>query len=318
MILVTGATGFVGLGVIERLLKENYFVRGTVRREINQFTGKVDWIKIGYINPEIDWMDALNGIDCIVHLAARVHVMDENAENPLAEFRRINVDSTLNLARQAALAGVRRFVFVSSIKVNGEYTHIGSPFTAHENPDPQDYYGISKYEAEVGLLEIAAKTAMEVVIIRPPLVYGPGVKANFASMMRWLTRRIPLPLGAVYNKRSLVALDNLVDLIVTCLYHPKAANQIFLVSDGEDMSTTEMLRRMGEALGKPARLISVPVWLMTLSAKLLGKGAVAQRLFDSLQVDSFKTLDILGWKPVVTVDLALQKTADAFHASQKK
>jgi len=318
MILVTGATGFVGLGVIERLLKENYFVRGTVRREINQFTGKVDWIKIGDINPEIDWIDALSGIDCIVHLAARVHVLDDNAEDPLVEYRRVNVDSTLNLARQAALAGVRRFVFVSSIKVNGEYTHIGSPFTAHEKPDPQDFYGMSKYEAEVGLLEIASKTAMEVVIIRPPLVYGPGVKANFASMMRWLTWRIPLPFGAVYNKRSLVALDNLVDLIVACLYHPKAANQTFLVSDGEDMSTNEMLRRMGEALGKPARLIPVPVGFMSIIAKLLRKEAIAQRLFESLQVDSSKTLEILGWKPVVTVDVALQKTADAFYASQKK
>lgn len=318
MILVTGATGFVGLGVIERLLKENYIVRGTVRREINQFTGKVDWIKIRDINPEIDWMDSLDGIDCIVHLAARVHVMDEKAAEPLVEFRRVNVDSTLNLARQAALAGVRRFVFVSSIKVNGEYTQIGRPFTAHEKPDPQDFYGMSKYEAEVGLLEIALKTAMEVVIIRPPLVYGPGVKANFASMMRWLIWRIPLPFGAVYNKRSMIALDNLVDLIVTCLYHPKAANQTFLVSDGEDMSIKEILRRMGEALGKPAWLIPVPVRFMSIIAKLIRKEAIAQRLFESLQVDSSKTLEILGWKPVVTVDVALQKTADAFYASQKK
>lgn len=318
MILVTGATGFVGLGVIERLLKENYIVRGTVRREINQFTGKVDWIKIRDINPEIDWMDSLDGIDCIVHLAARVHVMNEKAAEPLVEFRRVNVDSTLNLARQAALAGVRRFVFVSSIKVNGEYTQIGRPFTAQDKPDPQDFYGMSKYEAEVGLLEIASKTAMEVVIIRPPLVYGPGVKANFASMMRWLIWRIPLPFGAVYNKRSMIALDNLVDLIVTCLYHPKAANQTFLVSDGEDMSIKEMLRRMGEALGKPAWLIPVPVRFMSIIAKLIRKEAIAQRLFESLQVDSSKTLEILGWKPVVTVDVALQKTADAFYASQKK
>jgi nucleoside-diphosphate-sugar epimerase len=317
MILVTGATGFVGTELIKRLLQEKYDVRGVVRREQKKYSDKYDFIHIEDLNPEIDWTDALSGIDCIVHLAARVHVLDENAKNPLFEFRRLNVDGTLNLARQAALAGVRRFVFVSSIKVNGEFTFLGSPFTAHGKPHPQDYYGLSKYEAEVGLLEIASKTSMEVVIIRPPLVYGPGVKANFASMMKWLSRGIPLPLGAVYNQRSLVALDNLVDLIVTCLKHPKAANQTFLVSDGEDMSTTQMLRRMGQALGKPARLIPVPVMLMNISAKLLGKTAVAQRLFESLQVDSSKTQDILGWKPVVTVDEALKKTADAFYVSRK-
>ena len=318
MILVTGATGFVGTELIKRLRREKYDVRGVVRREQKKYSDKYNFIHIEDLNPEIDWTDALSCIDCIVHLAARVHVLDENAKNPLFEFRRVNVDGTLNLARQAALAGVRRFVFVSSIKVNGEFTFLGRPFTAHGKPYPQDYYGLSKYEAEVGLLEIASKTSMEVVIIRPPLVYGPGVKANFASMMKWLSRGIPLPLGAVYNQRSLVALDNLVDLIVTCLEHPKAANQTFLVSDGEDMSTTQILHRMGQALGKPALLIPVPVMLMNIFAKLLGKKAVAQRLFESLQVDNSKTQDILGWKPVVTVDEALKKTADAFCVSRKK
>jgi nucleoside-diphosphate-sugar epimerase len=195
---------------------------------------------------------------------------------------------------------------------------LGKQFSALDKPDPQDPYGISKYEAEKGLLELASETGMEVVIIRPPLVYGPGVKANFASMMSWLDKGIPLPLGAVHNQRSFVALDNLVDLIVTCLDHPKAANQTFLVSDGEDLSTTELLQRMGRALGKPARLIPVPVGLMTFAANLLGKGAVAQRLFGSLQVDSSKARDLLGWKPVVTVDEALQKTADAYKALHKK
>lgn len=318
MILVTGATGFVGSGVIMRLLQVKKLVRAAARSEMHQFSEKVDRVRVGDLNPEIDWSDALSGIDCIVHLAARVHVMRDEAVDPLTEFRRVNVEGTLNLARQGALAGVRRFVFVSSIKVNGESTVPGKPFSPDDPPDPQDPYGTSKYEAERALLELVSETGMEVVIIRPPLVYGPGVKANFASMMSWLDRGVPLPLGSVNNKRSFVALDNLIDLIVTCLDHPKAANQTFLVSDGADMSTTQLLQRMGHALGKPARLIPVPVGVMQVAANLLGKGAVAQRLFGSLQVDSSKARDLLGWKPGVTVDVALRKTADAFYAARKK
>jgi len=317
MIFVTGATGFVGSGVIMRLLQENNFVRAAVRSEIHQFSEKVDCIRVVDLNPENEWSDALSGIDCIVHLAARVHVMRDEAVDPLTEFRRVNVEGTLNLARQAALAGVRRFVFVSSIKVNGESTVSGKPFSPDDLPDPRDPYGISKYEAERGLFDLASETGMEVVIIRPPLVYGPGVKANFAAMISWLDRGVPLPLGAVHNKRSLVALDNLVDLIVICLDHPRAANQTFLVSDGEDMSTTALLQRMGRALSKPSRLIPVPVGLMTVAANLLGQGYAVQRLFGSLQVDSSKVQELLGWKPVVTVDEALRKTADAFYAAQK-
>jgi nucleoside-diphosphate-sugar epimerase len=318
LILLSGATGFVGSALVLRLSADSIPVRGAIRRPIGQTSEGVEFVRVGDLNPEIDWSDALQGVDAVVHLAARVHVMRDEAADPMAEFRRVNVFGTLNLARQAALAGVRRFVFVSSIKVNGESTVLGKPFSAVDKPDPQDPYGISKSQAEKGLHELALETGMDVVIIRPPLVYGPGVKANFASMMSWLDRGIPLPLGAVHNQRSLVALDNLVDLIVTCLDHPKAANQTFLVSDGEDLSTTELLQRMGRALGKPARLIPVPVGVMQVAANLLGKGAVAQRLFGSLQVDSSKALDLLGWKPVVTVDEALQKTADAFNASHKK
>ena len=317
-IFVTGGTGFVGSAFIKRLLQDNAFVRAAVRREIYELQKGLDLVQVGDLTPDIDWQGALSGVDLVVHLAARVHVMHDEAVDPLAEFRRVNVEGTLNLVRQAALAGVRRFVFVSSIKVNGESTVLGKPFSAHDKPDPQDPYGISKYEAERGLLQLASETGMEVVIIRPPLVYGPGVKANFASMMSWLDRGIPLPLGAVHNQRSFVALDNLVDLMVACLDHPAAANQTFLVSDGEDLSATELLQRMGRALGKPARLIPVPVGVMQFAANLLGKGAVAQRLFGSLQVDSSKARDLLGWKPVVTVDEALQKTADAFNAVHKK
>lgn len=250
----------------------------------------------------------------MVHAAARVHVMDDRASDPLAEFRRINVQGTLNLARQAAAAGVRRFVFISSIKVNGEATKLGIPFSADDIPAPLDPYGVSKMEAEQGLREIAAQTGMEVVIIRPPLVYGPGVKANFRAMMHWLTRGVPLPLGAIHNRRSLVALDNLVDLIVSCLDHPAAANQTFLVSDGEDLSTTQLLRRMGRALGKPVRLIPVPPALIKVGATLMGKRAVAQRLCDSLQVDISKTRQLLGWSPLLSVDEGLKKAAQGYLA----
>jgi UDP-glucose 4-epimerase len=244
-----------------------------------------------------------------MHCAARVHVMAESVADPLAEFRRVNVQGTLNLARQAAAAGVRRFVFVSSIKVNGEATQLGRPFMADDAPAPLDAYGVSKMEAEQGLLETARQTGMEVVIIRPPLVYGPGVKANFAAMMRWLRCGVPLPLGAIHNQRSLVALDNLVDLIVTCLTHPAAANQTFLVSDGEDVSTTELLRRMGQALGRPARLIPVPVSWLKLAATLVGKPDVAQRLCGSLQVDIEKTRRLLVWTPPISLDEGLRRAA---------
>jgi len=242
--------------------------------------------------------------------------MHETANDPLAEFRKVNVDGTLNLARQAAAAGVRRFIFISSIKVNGEGSALGAPYLADAKPAPADPYGISKMEAEQGLRALAAETGMEVVIIRPVLVYGPGVKANFRSMMSWLNKGVPLPLGAIHNQRSLVALDNLVDLIVTCIDHPAAANQTFLVSDGEDLSTTELLRRMGAALGKPARLLPVPAFMLQAGAALLGKRDMAQRLCGSLQVDISKTRELLNWTPPVSVDQALAKTAAHFLHDQ--
>ena len=269
-ILVTGANGFVGRALCGEALARGAAVRGITRAPCDLPIG-VDNVVVGSIDGSTDWLDVLADCEVVVHLAARVHVMQEAAANPLAEFRRVNVQGALNLARQAAAAGVRRFVFVSSIKVNGEATQLGCPFTADDAPAPLDAYGVSKMEAEQGLREIARQTGMEVVIIRPPLVYGSGVKANFAAMMRWLQRGIPLPLGAIHNQRSLVALDNLVDLLVTCIMHPAAANQTFLVSDGEDVSTTELLRRMGQALGCPARLLPVPVSWLKLVAALVGK-----------------------------------------------
>ena len=311
MILITGVTGFVGGAVLQRLLAENktQALSVAVRRSGQRWPSRVHPHVTGDLESSTNWATALEGICTVVHCAARVHVMTETAANSLDEFRRVNVQGTLNLARQAAVAGVRRFVFVSSIKVNGEATQPGHPFTADDVPAPLDDYGVSKMEAENGLREIAGQTGMEVVIIRPPLVYGLGVKANFAAMMRWLQRGIPLPLGAIHNQRSLVALDNLVDLIVTCLTHPAAANQTFLVSDGEDVSTTELLRRMGQALGRPARLIPVPVSWLKLAAAMMGKQDVAQRLCGSLQVDIEKTRRLLGWTPPLSLDEGLRRAA---------
>ena len=312
-IAVTGATGFVGSALVDKLrtLPRFHVLAWARRTPMNAVSG-VQYVQQGDLSPDANWQKDLMGLDALVHTAARVHVMYDTVADPLTEFRRVNVQGTLNLARQAAAAGVRRFVFLSSIKVNGEGTALGKPFFANDVPAPLDPYGVSKMEAEKGLLKIAAETGMEVVIIRPPLVYGPGVKANFQSMMRWLARGVPLPLGAIHNRRSLVGLDNLVDLIVTCVNHPAAANQTFLVSDGEDLSTTQLLERMGQALGKTARLIPVPSALLKLGAALVGKPAIAQRLCGSLQVDISKTRQILGWEPPLSVDEGLRKAAEGY------
>ncbi len=307
MILVSGANGFVGQALCSALSARDFIVRGAVRKATNG-----DQVSVGDIGPDTEWETALSGVTAIVHTVARVHVMNDTAGDPIQQYREVNVEGTLNLARQAASAKVKRFVFISSIKVNGESTLPGRPFTTDDSPDPEDAYGISKWEAETGLLQLANETAMEVVIIRPPLVYGPGVKANFRRMMRWLDRGVPLPLGSIQNKRSLVALDNLVDLIITCTEHPAAANQIFLAGDGEDLSTTELLKRIGDVLGKPARLLPCPSRLLTLIATLLGKQDVAQRLCGSLQVDISKARELLGWDPPVTVKEGLRKVADDF------
>lgn len=308
-VLVTGASGLLGRALCASLVGI-CGVRGVVRRAAE--VGLIDGVQFvpGDLSADFDWSDALEGIDLVVHCAARVHVMNDHSADPLAEFRKVNVDGTLRLAKQAADAGVRRFIFLSSIKVNGEFTLPGKPFIADQLPAPADPYAVSKYEAEKGLRALSHEAQMEVVIIRPPLVYGPQVKANFLSMMHWLWRGVPLPLGKVTeNRRSLVFLDNLVDLIITCIDHPAAANQTFLVSDGEDLSTAALLYRMAAALGRPVWLIPVPVSLIMLGSRLIGRSEIAQRLCGSLQVDISKVKETLGWSPPFGVDEGLKRTA---------
>ncbi|KII30993.1 MULTISPECIES: UDP-glucose 4-epimerase family protein [Pseudomonas] len=318
-VLVTGGSGFLGGALLRHLdTSGQYSLIAALRKECSDLPQSIRRFLFADLTADVDWRDALDQVDVVVHSAARVHVMDESAADPLTEFRRVNVDATLNLARQAASAGVKRFIYISSIKVNGESTSPGIAFTADDTPAPLDPYGISKLEAELGLKALAIATGMEVVIIRPVLVYGAGVKANFLSMIRWLQRAVPLPFGAVHNKRSLVSLDNLVDLIVTCMRHPSAANQTFLVSDGHDLSTTELLRSLSAALHKPSLLIPLPVSLMSAAAKLLGKEAVAQRIFGSLEVDISKNQRLLGWVPPVSFPRALDATVKPFLDARKK
>ena len=309
-VLLTGASGFVGAGVLGTLRERGVAVRPVVRAA-SSTAHMEDAVVVSDLDAAADWTAALHGVTAVIHCAARAHIMRDEALDPLAEYRRVNVAGTLRLAQQAAAAGVRRFVFISSIKVNGESTQLGRPFTADDVPAPEDAYGLSKAEAEAGLRQLAQETGMEVVIIRPVLVYGPGVKGNFKSLLHVVARGIPLPLGcARHNCRSLVALENLVDLIVLCTTHPKAANQAFLVSDGEDLSTAELLQRVAQAQGVNARLWPVPVMLLRLAAATLGKGAPAQRLLGSLQVDIGKTRELLGWNPPLTVAQGLQKAVE--------
>jgi nucleoside-diphosphate-sugar epimerase len=305
-ILLTGATGFIGRTLARRIHEKDYFNLFSVVRQkaVAKYGSEV---VVDTMHSGTGWFRVLFKKDVVIHTAARAHIMKDEALDPLAEYRKVNVEGTLNLARQAAAAGVKRFIFISSIKVNGEQTPLGQPFFSHDVPSPKDFYGISKHEAEQGLRVLAVETGMEVVVIRPPLVYGPRVKGNFSSMIKLVGKGLPLPLGAVHNKRSLVALDNLVDLIITCIDHPGAANETFLVSDGEDLSTTQLLQGVAAAMGKPSRLIPVPAGLLQFGATLLGKKAMAQRLLGSLQVDISHIRKCLNWTPPLTVKQGLQR-----------
>jgi len=311
-VMVTGATGFVGHVLCNRLLEQGFSVRGTLLTSENSsaLAVGVEPVTVGSLGTDTQWSHALTGVDTIIHLAARVHIMDDHAADPMNEFRNVNVEGTAQLAREAAKAGVKRLVFISSIKVNGEETP--TPYTPDSTPNPSDPYGISKWEAEQALRKIEADTGLEVVIIRTPLVYGPGVKANFINMIKIISRGIPLPLASITNKRSLIYVGNLVDALAVCAVHPDAAGKTYLVSDGEDVSTPGLVRRTASALGVPARLFPTPVSLMKLVGELTGMSGAVNRLTGSLTVDSSKIRQELGWAPPFSMEEGLAETAKWF------
>lgn len=309
-LLLTGATGFVGSAIQQRIVADGNYDLTIAVRNINEQSDTVRIIKVDDLKANNDWSEALKGVNVVVHSAARVHVMDDKSTNPLTDFRKVNVEGTLNLARQAADAGVKRFIFISSIKVNGEGTKIGKPYTEDSKPNPIDPYGISKYEAEQGLLNIAETTALEVVIIRPTLVYGENVKGNFHSLMKWTYKGVPLPIGGIkHNLRSLVSVDNLVDFIITCIEHKDAKNEVFLVSDDDDISTAGLLEEISQGLGVKNKAVNIPAKFINTAASAIGKSGVAQRLSGSLQVDISKAKTLLGWKPKYSTSESIQKTA---------
>lgn len=313
-VLLTGATGFVGGEVLQKIPVGECRVMGRARpeciREDHFFEYNIGG-QGGGLNSVFD------GVTAVVHCAARAHVMNDKEVDPLSIYREVNTTGTLNLARQAAASGVKRFVFISSIKVNGETTTGAPTFTESDLASMEDPYAISKAEAESGLWLIAKETGMEVVIIRPPLVYGPGVKANFFNLMKLANSAAPLPFGAIHNKRSMVYVANLADFIVQCVEHPAAANQTFLISDGRDFSLRDLLTQLRLAMGKSPRLIPVPVFLFRLAGKLAGKQMLIDRLTGDLQVDSSKAVDLLGWTPPFTVEHGIQATVDAFLKGSK-
>lgn len=309
-ICITGANGFVGRALCDSLVAQGREFRPVVRTSCERIGGTIP-LTVGDIGAHTDWSSVVDGAAEVVHLASRVHVMKESGDDVASAYREANTQGTLRLARQAAAAGVRRFVFVSSVKVNGEERD--EPYSENDQPAPIGPYATSKWDAERGLSEIADRSGMEVVVIRPPLVYGPGVKANFLRMMRWLHRGMPLPFGAVRNKRSLVSIANLVDFIVTCVDHSAAANQTFLVSDGVDLSTSELLVHLANALEVKARLIDVPVSVLSLGATILGQGELLRRLCGSLRVDSMKANRLLRWSPPLSVDAGLKEAADHYR-----
>lgn len=314
-ILVTGANGFVGTALCNRLVAAGHRVRGALRRRdrLWKSVDGVDYVQVGDIGPDTHWSEALEGVGAVVHLAARVHVMHETSAAPLAAFRAVNVAGTERLARVATEKGVGRFVYASSIKVNGESTAT-TPFTEADTPAPVDPYAVSKYEAEQALRLTAKETGLEVVIVRPPLVYGPGVGGNFLRLLRLVERGVPLPLALVDNLRSMIYLGNFADALTNCTIHSAAAGQTFLVSDGEDVSTPGLFRALAAALGVPARLFPFPVTLLKLGGLILGQQGEVGRLTGSLQVDSSKIRNTLHWQPRYTLADGLAETARWYHA----
>ena len=304
-ILVTGANGFIG-GVLCRDLAERGFkVRGAVRKSMALPSG-VETIPVGSMDEDTDWSSALENVDCVIHLAARVHVMSETAIDPLSEFRKVNVEGTKKLAYSSARAGVKRLVYVSSVKVNGEAT--ARPFTEEDEPAPQDPYGISKLEAEQALCKISEETGLEIVILRPPLVYGPGVGGNFVKLLQWIEKGLPFPLGSVMNRRSMIYVENLVHALIHCANHPDAKGEAFLVADRETISTPDLIFRLSEKMNRKARVLAFPVSILAFFGKIAGKSAEIERLTCSLEIDSSKIMNKLGWIPPFSLEDGFEKT----------
>lgn len=313
-ILVTGASGFIGSSLVAELVSRQHAAVAAVRNnDARQGLRSIERVITEEIGADSVWEGRLAGIDAVVHLAARAHVRQDGSMDPLVEYRSVNVAGTENLARAAASAGVRRFVYVSSIGVNGDKT-AGAPFTEQDVPSPQSAYALSKWEAEQVLARVAAETGMEVVVVRPPLVYGPDAPGNFAQLMRALQRGVPLPLSSVHNQRSFIYIGNLVDALVACVVHPAAAGQTYLLCDGEDISTPELLRELGAALGRPARLFACPTWLLELAGRLSGRSIQIARLLDSLQVDNARIRRELGWSPPYSLRQGLKLTAECYRS----
>lgn len=306
-ILITGANGFVGSALVQGALDRGMATRASTRQQVAGCDSRAEYCRTGEIGPATDWSTALQGVDVVVHCAGRAHVMREVAADPLVVFRSVNTEGSLHLARRAIAAGVKRFVFISSIGVNGVSTPPGKAFSESDEPAPHNAYALSKWEAEQDLRALVEQSGMELVVIRPPLVYGFGAPGNFGALRRAVQRGLPLPLGAIHNKRSLVGLGNLVDFTLTCARDQRAAGHTFLVSDGQDMSTAELVRGIAAAAQVRARLIPIPAWALKASATLIGKGDSIERLAGNLQVDISKARSVLAWEPPISVEAGLRK-----------
>ena len=315
-ILVTGADGFIGRQLCRTLSQKGWWVKGAIRQTATAPAEAGQYVPVGDIGPETDWTDALRGVDLVVHLAGRAHIRRDRAANSLAEYERINTLGTMRLAQMAAAAQVKRFIFLSSVKVNGEETY-DQPFVETDRPAPLGAYAVSKWQAEEGLLHLFQQGSLPVVIIRPPLVYGPGVRANFLQLIRWVDSGLPLPLGKIKNRRSLVGLRNLIDFIIICLFNAAAAGEVFLVSDGEDLSTADLMQRIGGLLGRSTHLLPIPYRFLSIMARLTGKTDPFHKLCDSLQVNVEKARNVLHWHPLCSVNEELAQTMDWYKIKYK-